>query len=80
MNCLITGLAQSMENIHQVLRQQSLAVQRIYSLYCRIIIGRCNTVLSKHQIDNGLASHAELHQAGIGVIVAIALGLNSEII
>ena len=70
-NRLIAHLAQGMQNIYQVLRQQTLSVEGIDPLYRCIISRKRNSIIGEHQVDDGLANHPQLHQAGVGIVITV---------
>ena len=45
---------------------------------CCIVVWQFDFIVSKHEVDDGLAHHPEFHEACVRIGEAVCLGLQSE--
>ena len=79
MDCLIAHLSERVQNLCQILCQQAFTIKRIDPLDCGIFLREWDSIVGKHQVDDGFPNHPQLHQARVWITVGVFLCQLSKI-
>ena len=71
--------SQSVQNIREVTGNQAFTGKDGDAVCGVVFFGQGNAVIGEDEVDDGFADHAKLHQAGIGIAVAVFFRQLAEI-
>ena len=78
MDSLVPRLSQGMEHIREVRGNKPLPQQRLDALVSPIIPWQGQSVIGENKVHDSFPYHAQLHQTGVGIAIAIPLRHSAE--
>ena len=79
MHGLVPNLSEGVQDVREVARNKALTQQGVDARIGLVVVRQRNPVVGEDQVDDGFADHAELHQAGVGIRIAVLLRQSAEV-